>query len=908
MDNRKTVHIISHSHWDREWYLPYEKHHVKLVELMDNLLSLLGHSPNFESFHLDGQTIILDDYLQVRPEKRELLEYYIREGKMQIGPWYILQDEFLTSGEANIRNLQYGMKDAKLWGGMSKIGYFPDSFGNIGQAPQILKQAGFTSAAFGRGVKPTGFNNMVVDSEAFESPFSEMIWRSPDGSSVLGILFANWYCNGNEVPVDEGEARMYWDERLQAMEAYASTSQLLLMNGCDHQPLQSDLPKAIETAERLYPEIEFVHSNFNDYIQELQPLLPENLKTVDGELRSQHTDGWGTLVNTASSRLYLKQMNRAGEVLLEKVAEPLQTFANMLGADYSHHLFEYAWKTLMQNHTHDSICGCSVDEVHREMVPRFEKSKHVTETLVEDSLEYITNHINTTVFEGFDNALPFAVFNTTGKDRTNVVSVVLDVKREYFSSGVNKEKLKSFPLGEKRIIDADGKRYDCEVEDLGIHFGYDLPDDKFRQPYMARRIQVAFQAEDVPALGYKTFACVTDSGNISTREPSLASGENTMENDHLHVKIENNGSLTITDKMNGHVYKELCVYEDSGDIGSEYMYKQPENDQTSTTKHLHANVKLVMNTSFKATYEIVHDWELPAEADDLLQKEQQELVDFKYRKAGRSNEMIPFRIQTNVSLTKDGKGIEVETTFNNQAKDHRLRVLFPAGIETSTHAADSIFEIAERINEPFSEWTNPDYSQHQQSFVNVSNEKAGLTIANYGLNEYEVLRGGKQTVALTLLRSVRELGDWGYFPTPEAQCLGKHTVSFKIIPHQEEESKLDSYQGAYQFQIPWSVKQTRVDKGILSPVHSFIKPTMASDALAFSSLKVSEETGDMMARWFNMTERNELLDLHIAQRLNRMYKSNLLEEIDNSLYDGDDKRVKVTAGKYEIVTVGFTHS
>ncbi|WP_077328606.1 alpha-mannosidase [Virgibacillus siamensis] len=905
---QKTVHIISHSHWDREWYLPYEKHHAQLVGLMDRLLEELGHNPKFESFHLDGQTIILDDYLQVRPEKRDIIEHYVREGKLQIGPWYILQDEFLTSGEANIRNLQYGMKDSKSWGGMSEIGYFPDSFGNIGQAPQILKQAGITSAAFGRGVKPTGFNNMVSDSEAFESPFSEMIWRSPDGSSVLGVLFANWYCNGNEVPVEEGKARQYWDERLRAMEAYASTSQLLMMNGCDHQPIQLDLPKAIQTAEKLYPEIEFVHSSFNHYIKELQPELPKTLKTVDGELRSQQTDGWGTLVNTASSRLYLKQMNRTGEVLLEKVAEPLQTFAYMLGADYSHHFFEYAWKTLMQNHPHDSICGCSVDEVHREMVPRFEKSKHVAETLIENSLSFITNQIHTVDFEKYgDDALPFAVYNTTGKVRTGPISVVLDVKREYFASGVNKGNLKSFPLGDRSIIDGGGRKYDCEVEDLGIHFGYDLPDDKFRQPYMARRIQVSFQAEDVPALGFKTFACITDHEKNSVIDSTLVSGKDAMENDYLHVQIETNGSLAITDKMSGRVFNDLCIYEDTGDIGNEYMYKQPEHDCPLSTKQLDATVNLVTDTSFKASYEIIHDWEIPAAADELLDEEQRELVDFKYRKTKRSAEKIPCRIQTMVSLTKDGKGVEVETTFDNQARDHRLRALFPTGMETAIHAADSIFEVAERNIEPFSGWTNPDNSQHQQAFVNVSDEQAGLTIANHGLNEYEILRDGKQTIAITLLRSVRELGDWGYFPTPEAQCIGKHTVSFQIIPHQQEASKLQSFQLAYQFQVPWTVKQAGMQRGSLPTEHSFIKPVMDSDALAFSSLKVSEESGDTMARWFNLTENNEKLDLNVAKKLNRMYKSNILEEIEDSLYDSDPKRVKVTAGKYEIITVGFTH-
>lgn len=250
---QRTVHIISHTHWDREWYLPYEKHHFLLVKFMDELIDTLEIDPNYKSFHLDGQTIILDDYLEIRPEKREQIKKLVEADRIHVGPWYILQDEFLTSNESNIRNLQYGMKDAKEWGNISKIGYFHDSFGNMGQAPQIIKQAGIHHAAYGRGVKPTGFNNLISEADMYESPYSEMKWQSPDGSEVIGILFANWYCNGNEIPTDKEAAKKYWDEHLEAMEKYASSNHMLMLNGCDHQPVQYNLSKAIEVAQELYP-------------------------------------------------------------------------------------------------------------------------------------------------------------------------------------------------------------------------------------------------------------------------------------------------------------------------------------------------------------------------------------------------------------------------------------------------------------------------------------------------------------------------------------------------------------------------------------------------------------------------------------------------------------------------------
>ena len=193
---KKTVHIISHSHWDREWYLPLERHKMKLLDLIDTNMELFDKDPGFYSFHLDGQTIVLDDYLEIRPEKREELLRHVREGHFRVGPFYILQDEFLTSGEANVRNLQTGIREAKAYGNLTKVGYFPDAFGNAGQMPQLLTQAGMEAVAFGRGVKPVGFNNELKEGGEYESAYSEMQWQSPDGTKLLGILFANWYCNG----------------------------------------------------------------------------------------------------------------------------------------------------------------------------------------------------------------------------------------------------------------------------------------------------------------------------------------------------------------------------------------------------------------------------------------------------------------------------------------------------------------------------------------------------------------------------------------------------------------------------------------------------------------------------------------------------------------------------------------
>ena len=888
LTQKKTAHIISHTHWDREWYMPFEYHHMLLVELMDTLLDTLDSDPDYKYFHLDGQTIVIEDYLQVRPSQRERLERYIKEGRIQIGPWYVLQDEFLTSSEANIRNLLTGHKDAEQYGVISKTGYFPDSFGNMGQAPQILQQADIHNAVFGRGVKPTGFNNMVGEADTYESPYSEMYWEAPDGSQVLGILFANWYCNGMEVPVGSEAAKAYWDKNLKNAEEFASTPHLLFMNGCDHQPIQTDLSDAIKTASTLYPDIEFKHSNFDEYIADVAETVPTDLTVIKGELRSQHTDGWGTLVNTASARVYLKQMNQQAQTLLEKVAEPLAVFAHLdANASYPHDELTYAWKTLMQNHPHDSICGCSVDEVHQEMETRFLKSRNVAEVLIHEATAKLVKQIDTLgvaawagskianddVTNGNPNVdtnhdvegenetkadsdteavIPFTVFNTTGWHRTGAVQVELEVEKKYFSEGpaphVLAQELKQKPLDHYVIKDEQGKIIPSQIDDLGVHFGYDLPKDRFRQPYMARKVKVTLLASDVPALGYKVYACqqvISDSTLNSTSNVTLLSGAietksvhvegHRMENDKLAVTVEQDGTLTLLDKQSGHVYTGLNAFENSGDIGNEYVYRQPNGEVAMTTEGLEAQITVVEQNAVRAVIEAVITWEIPASANETFAKEKQEFVPFRERTAVRTTETVPLILTTRYTLEANSGMVKVETRFNNQAKDHRLRALFPTGVNSAYHYADSIFEVAKRDTQPAKEWINPSNCQHQGAFVSVHEQNRGLTIANKGLQEYEVLLDEDNTVAVTLLRAVSELGDWGVFETPEAQCLGEQVVEYAIIPHAKDGIDSGAYANAYQFQIPWTVVQTELQHGKLPTTYSWLNWNEEETALAFST-------------------------------------------------------------------------
>ncbi len=895
---KTTVHIIPHSHWDREWYQPFEKHRMKLVELIDHIAELFETDKDYTSFHLDGQTIALDDYLEIKPEEKEHICKLVRDNKFAVGPWYILQDEFLTSGEACVRNLITGMKEAKIFGKICKIGYFPDAFGNAGQMPQILKQAGMKAIVFGRGVKPVGLNNETITGGAYESSFSEMKWQSPDGSELTGILFANWYNNGVEIPEDETEAKEYWNEKLAQAKKYAGTSQLLFMNGCDHQPVQKNLTKAIETARKLYPDIDFIQSDLESYVEAVEKEMTDQISTVCGELTSQETDGRFTLINTASGRMDLKKLNRKGETELERRAEPLSVIASLSGKKYPTELLRYSWKKLMQNHPHDSICSCNVDEVNDEVETRFHKSFQVAEEICKEQLQYLADQVDTSGLKGY----PFVIYNTTGWKKTEKVSAVIDVERCYQNVQVKAyQKMNALALPEYVVKDESGSIVAAEVEDLGVTFGYDLPDDKFRQPYMARQVKVTMEAEKVPAMGYRTFT-LQETEQKAEQEEAVTADKNEMENKFLRVKIHEDGSYTIVNKKTGKQYDHVGWYEDTGDIGNEYIYLQDTDKKVITTQGTKAEILLEKKTPVSVTYEIRQSILVPESAEEKLDVQAREYHDVYDRAAGRSSRMAELKITTQLTLDAKAKGLFVKTSMENSAKDHRIRVMYESDLKTETHFADSTFEIVERKNHHSSMWTNPSRCDRQQSFVAMKDAADGLLIANRGIYEYEILPDEKNTIALTLLRSVGEMGDWGYFPTPKAQMIGTWTAEYEIVPFEAAEYDEACVLG-YQYQNPLLAAQTGIHAGTMKMADGFF--AWEGSGFNLTGFKMAENGKDVMVRLVNNHSTSEVLKVKKQPWMKGIYRSNVIEETGECLEETENYDYEIDIRPYEIVTIGM---
>jgi mannosylglycerate hydrolase len=441
MTEQLNIVLVPHTHWDREWYQTFQQFRIRLVHAVDKLLDILERDPDFSHFMLDGQTIVLDDYLEARPEEEDRLKKHTRSGRITVGPWYVQPDEFLVSGESLIRNLQVGLKRAAEFGEPMRIGYVPDCFGHIAQLPQILQGVRIDNAVFWRGV-------------GSEARASEFYWTAPDGTSTLVLHLADrrGYSNARDMPLKPDEFVTYVELLIPPLLAKAATNTLLFMNGSDHLEPQDGLPATIKAANEQLARLNPVYGTGDpggrpggpggihvyigtlpQYVAAVQEYLArvgaDSLQTLSGEMRSSQFSH--LLPSVLSTRMWIKQQNAQTEHLLERWLEPMTAWANKLGANYPAGLVRLAWKLLLQNHPHDSICGCSIDQVHAENSVRFAQSQQIGEQLVIKALQDLASSTDTRApASSYDrgdprgrpgSAVPIVVFNPAPGPRTEAV-------------------------------------------------------------------------------------------------------------------------------------------------------------------------------------------------------------------------------------------------------------------------------------------------------------------------------------------------------------------------------------------------------------------------------------------------------------------------------------------------------
>jgi alpha-mannosidase len=886
---KPTYHIVSHTHWDREWYKSFSQFRAMLVNLVDDLLEILKNDPRYVCFTLDGQTAVLDDYLAVRPDREAELSRLISSGRILVGPWYVLPDEFLVSGEATVRNLLLGTRTARSFGGGMQVGYIPDSFGHIAMMPAILKGFGISAALVYRG----------FGGEPGETT-SEYWWSAPDGTRCLLIhLYRNGYSGGyfhqdtNQQILDRfATVKAELDQR-------ATTSHRLLMNGGDHHWPDPKLPRTLQLLREHF-EGEFVHSSVPAYVDAVRKEV-DGLPEVQGELRFGYRYAFVVIGGVYSSRMYLKQENWRAQSLLERYAEPLNAFALANGMRSQLPLLRSAWKSLMQNHPHDSICGCSIDPVHREMMVRFSASEQTAQSVIDDALNYLVPSDDRA--GGDDRHLYF--FNPSPWARTEVAQAELAFFLQDVVVGLNPDvhvdpklpSIKGFAL-----IDTDGREVPFQI--TGRKEGFDIAYSRYNYPRQttAEKFSLLVDVKDVPPLGLKGLR-VKKAPRFPRFPSSLTTGRNYIENSLLRVEVNGRGEVTLVDKTNKRKYARLNVFEDSGDVGDEYNYSNPARDRWFTSNAGKVSVALVEKGPLRARLRVRMSMKVPESAAP--------------NRKSRARRSAVIRIESVLSLTRNGRRLDVETTVENTARDHRFRVLFPVGIDTDAVLADSQFCVVRREQKEYNlkSFTieQPARVAPAQRFVTVTGPDGGLSILPYGLPEYELKRDGKATIALTLLRCVGLLsGDhlatrpggragW-YNETPDAQCLGRHVFRYAVLPHSGREPETTALlnEEADAFHRPL-LSFPRKNPGSLPPDSWFF--AFFSSRLVFSSLKEAEDGNGIIVRMYNTARTPVEERVRFMLAVKEAWKARLDEEPLEQLNVTGEHEVPVCLSPGEIFTM-----
>ena len=895
-----TAILVSHTHWDRAWYCTFQEFRIRLVRLVDRLIELLEREPRFRVFMLDGQLSVLEDYLEVRPDRAAALELLVRSGRITVGPWYVLPDEFLVSPEALIRNLMLGRRMGERFGGVMKAGYVPDGFGHIAQLPQILKGFGMDSAFFWRGVGE--------EADAIGTDFE---WVAMDGSRVSAVFMPWGYHNVSNVGYvirwgDTSQMEFDWELALEqirgavdALKPMSRTGVFLLMNGIDHAEAEPRVPELIERANAAMSDVEIRHGTLVDYLEAVRKsgFAPPEYR---GEFR------WGrfseVLQGVYSTRMYLKQENHRVENLLERYAEPLDALAWLAGsaesgaasadaasrpAEGSRELLRTAWKWLLKNHPHDDIYGSGIDRIHEEMRFRFAQARQIGECLVRDNLRRLARNVDQT---GVPGGIPVIVFNPLARERVETATGRLDFDFDDATA-------QNFHL-----VDGEGacvafQRLESEeavwMETL--------------KPNRKRRVTLAFRAA-VPACGYATLylkpGTAPLSGGLGDNPVRLCGGvrhPHQAENAFHRLTVYENGTFTVHDKATGVTYPHLHLLRDVEEAGDEYSSAPCARTEAVDSASADAHITVLQCGPCVITFRIDMDLRIPASLT-------------KDRKR-RSRKWIPIPVISDVSLYADHPGVYVRTTVDNRAEDHKLSVVFPLGMAVDRVRVEESFWVAERsLDLPPSEgWVeDPTPLMHQRSFIDVLDGAAGLAVMNRGLPSVEVRRGacGQAThgtvVALTLLRCVgwlsrddlsnRRVAAGPLIPTPGAQCKGRHAFEYAVLPHagdwavvrgraQEYVSPLltaraDVHEGMELREMPFigvdlQDFESRVKRipwprpGVLPADLAFFR--LEPESLVVTAVK-RNDTGDaLVLRFCNMSERGVEAVLESRFPLDRVF-------------------------------------
>ena len=925
--DRPKIHIVSYSHWDREFRFDFETTRMRLVDLMDNLLAILAEKPDFKHFMLDGQFVLLDDYLQIRPEKEPELRRLAGEGRLAVGPWYTLPDCSCVHGESLIRNLMCGLRKSREFGGAMEIGYNVFSFGQIAQLPQIYAGFGIDTIVFYKNMDPA------------RSRPPEFIWEAPDGTRALATRLgphARWnFFFAGHIPIvydldpwdkdwqyrwgtlgkvfhmcepdnyasfhDIGEPetafhpksiRKGFERAVETVKTTAAPEHLLMFDGTDFTEPHPMIPEIIAAArEELGDEYEIVHSTLADYVSGIKDVLKDrDLDVVRGEMRdgpvgSVHSD-------VCSVHPRLKQANSEAENLLYRWAEPFATFAWSLGAEYPKPYLDRAMKYMFGAQAHDSLHGVGPLEMVDDIGNRMLQARVIAEGAARRAFQAVANRIDTASADDADVLL--VVFNAAGSPRTEVVEAYIDVPKK----GV---------IDELFLEDADGSR--AAMHELGrtdTRAGLYHPRSR-NMPIYCTRFHLLFEANDVPALGYKVFKVKTTERSLypyphEDWDPlkipcdSLVTGERTAENEHVRLAIGPDGTLTITNKATGRQHAGLNYFIDAGEQGNLYFHAPPPAGRIESTLGAPARVSLLLEGPLLARFRVETTMRLPRRFDKAAGRRSQAEAD------------VP--IASEITLRRGCAAVEVRTTVDNRVRDHFLRACFATGVHSDVAHVDANFDVNAYPTRPArdGEFRGQRLTRHRQHmFVDLSDADGGFAVLNDAVRDYEVIDANAGTVALSVVRGVplRIPCDnrlWMEYPGDDsAQSLAAITMRYALYAHAGDWAAGGVYPAALAFNTPMRVAQIGRNDGSLPLAGGLVE--LRGENLVLSGVKKAEDRDGAVVRLFNPTGAAVAGELRFARNVAEAWLIDLNEDRVERIDSAAGAVVPVTAGPKQIVTV-----
>ena len=749
----KKVFVVPHTHWDREWFFTSDQAKVYLLKDLKDVLDHLEASGQYGSFLLDGQSSLIEDYLNWRPQERKRVEKLVKEKKLILGPWYTQTDQYLASGESIINNLRIGMKQSDELGGHMNIAYVPDSFGQESSMPQIYQQLGINDAVLYRGFS--------LD----DTKQSEFTWQGEDGSEISVFRMACGYFIGGVV--DETKlAQLMTEEPFKTVVDQASTDNVLFPNGSDMAPLRFDLPEFIERLNQANKgKFTFEVASLEDYIAAVKEAKPE-LRLITGE--QDCGKDMRVHKSISSSRADLKALNTKLQNYLANVVEPVLALGSYFGLPYPTKALEDLWKKMAKNAAHDSMGNCVSDRVNADIKARYQKAEDIATALVEVTLRQISTGV-----KNDGHPITLTVFNTLPVERGGVVS-----KRIYSPS-------RNF-----KIQDYNGQNIPFEitavkdVTELITSSTIQLdPGQAIYLPEKVYQLDVNMQLASIPAFGYKQLSLVSEQDqeiDLPTRQTGTK-----IENEFYQISVNVDGSLDILDKLNNHLYRKQAILEENGDDGDSYNYSPAKQDLVSYSTAQPHRSQCIQN-ALSSKLIIDYDFSVPS--------------DLAARAKGLTDVKMP--TQMIVTLDQASKLIKFELNVDNRLpKSHRLCIDFDSEVVTNTSIADIQFGTIKRPltkKQALKDWhqnqgawqEKPISINTVQSFVAMSDDERGLALIPQGVREYECIGKDNATIRLTVFRTYGMLGkrDLLYrpgrasgdetVPTPEAE-LNQH-LSFEL--------------------------------------------------------------------------------------------------------------------------------